>query len=140
MRRSILVAVDPDRSDPSAIPYAVARARDAHADLTLLCVWRPTRWLAYAAEGGEDPKALRESHGQEAAEWFRDRLAQVPYDIGVRSRFIEGFFGRQLLDELHTSHHDELVLGHRLRAFELVRLRRAVRSLEVMMLEIDRRR
>lgn len=131
---SILTGLNPDRSDPSTISYAVSRTREARAHLTVLCVWRPTRWLWYAAESGENPAALLKRHEQSAAMWFRSRLTEVPSDICLRALFLQGLLARELVKELRTTHYDELILDHRLRPWDVARVRQMASDLKVIVL------
>jgi hypothetical protein len=131
---SILAAIDADRCDASTIAYAVTRARNARANLTVICVWRPTWLLGFTAVAGCDPEELLKSHEQEAVRWFRNCLGEVPSDIYLRTLLVKGLLVRHLIKELRVTHHDELILSHRLGSRDVSRVRRVAPGLRVVVL------
>lgn len=57
----------------------------------------------------------------------------MPYDVRVRSVFVEGLLRQKLLDELRANYHDELILGHRLGSRDLARVRGVAPRLKVVL-------
>ncbi len=120
--RGILIAVDPDRSAPATVGYGIARASRARAQLTVMCVWRPSRLLPLAAVSEVDPQALLADHERAAMAWFRARVAEVPGDICLRTLFLRGRLRDHLARQLVQRDYDEVIVD-RLSERDLARMR-----------------
>lgn len=119
---SVLVALDPDRSDPATLEHAVACATRSRACLTLMCVWRPSSLLSLVVIGGQDPDELWKAHERVAIAWFRARAMTVPRDISLRTLFLSGRLDRHLVRELRVRDYDELVIDRPLSERALARV------------------
>jgi hypothetical protein len=129
--RRILLAVDADRSEPAAVLHAVAHAARTRAELTLMCVWRPSRLLPLAVMICEDPNALCIECEQAALDWFRARVADVPSDVRLRTVFLRGRLRDELPRRLEDDAYDELFVDPRLSARDLARVRRIAPEITV---------
>jgi Universal stress protein family len=129
--RRLLVAVDADRSDPATVQVALARAARTRAEITLMCVWRPSRLVVLAVLNCVDPDVLRTEHEQAASDWFRARVADVPDDVSVRTVFLRGRLRDQITRELGDTRYDELIVDPRLSVRDLARVRRVAPGIAI---------
>ena len=131
--RSILVAVELDRVEPTGLALAADRALQYRARLTVLCAWRPTRLVCLAALAGYDPDHLIGHEQAQAAAWLRRSVASLPQTISVTAICRRGSLVRRLARELRSFRtYDELLVGQHLSRREAAVLRQASPALSIL--------
>ncbi|WP_149550174.1 universal stress protein [Streptomyces marokkonensis] len=107
----VVVGVGEDVKDPAAVRFAVAEARRRGVALEAVRAWR-----CPARESVDHPLITGEParlHEERAAEELETALRDVPDDLRVYRRTVEGYARRVLLDASHRA--DLLVVGARRR-------------------------
>lgn len=107
----VVVGVGEDVKDPAAMRFAVAEARRRGVALEAVRAWRcPARESVDHPLMTGEPARLYE---ERAAEELKTALRDVPDDLRVYRRTVEGYARRVLLDASHRA--DLLVVGARRR-------------------------
>lgn len=115
MFRDILVAIDGSVHAAQALDEAVDLAHCDNARLTVMTtVPDPSAWLlSGGGYSGIDYAALSEETEREYSELLDKAVAQVPQDVSVTKRLVNGRPGDRILDEMKERHHDLVVMGSR---------------------------
>ncbi|MFE1428526.1 universal stress protein [Streptomyces fungicidicus] len=111
VRGRVVVGVGADAGDPVAVRFAVAEARRRGVPLEAVRAWRSP-----ARENTDHPLMTGEParlHEERAAEQLETALRDVPEDLRVYRRTVEGYARRVLLDASYRA--DLLVVGARRR-------------------------
>lgn len=109
--RHVLVAYDGSPDAALALEHAIALAQTSHARLTLLAVVPPAPLMAWQAPGGT--RALHESEQTEVEKTLRAAADDVPDDLPLTTRLLDGDPAREILRAAADGRHDVIVLGSR---------------------------
>jgi nucleotide-binding universal stress UspA family protein len=109
--RHVLVAFDGSPDAQLALDHAVAIAQHYHARLALVAVVPPVPSVAWQAPGGL--RALHEAQEHDLESALRAAADDVPDDLSVTTRLLDGDPARCILKALEDGDHDLLVMGSR---------------------------
>ncbi|MGV9457176.1 universal stress protein [Streptomyces sp. NPDC003635] len=111
VRGRVVAGVGDDAKDSAAVRFAVEEARRRGVTLGAVRAWRrPAHEAADRPLPAGEPARL---HEEKAAQELEEALQDVPADVAVRRRTVEGQARRVLVDAAHEA--DLLVVGARRR-------------------------
>ncbi len=107
--RRILVGVNGSTSSRMALRAAVALARRAQGEITIVGVSPPPPWqLGYV---GLSPTQLQDEVDEQVRDTLDDALRGVPLDVAARTSMLRGHVGRAIVAA--AADHDVVMLGTR---------------------------
>jgi nucleotide-binding universal stress UspA family protein len=109
--RNVLVAFDSSPASELALVHAVMIAQACRAKLALVAVVAPPPLLWRQAPGGM--RGVYESEQAELEKRLGDAADQVPDDLPVTTRLIDGDPARALVRAVRDGEHDLVVMGSR---------------------------
>jgi nucleotide-binding universal stress UspA family protein len=109
--RHVLLAYDGSPEADLALAHAVAIAQVYHARLTLVTVVPPPPLLAWQAPGGT--MGLHDAQQKDLEQRLRAAADQVPDDLSVTTRLLDGDAARELLRAASEADADVIVMGSR---------------------------
>jgi nucleotide-binding universal stress UspA family protein len=109
--RHVLLAYDGSPEADLALAHAVAIAQVYHARLTLVTVVPPPPLLAWQAPGGTI--GLHDAQQKDLEQRLRAAADQVPDDLSVTTRLLDGDAARELLRAASEADADVIVMGSR---------------------------
>jgi nucleotide-binding universal stress UspA family protein len=109
--RNVLVALDGSAASELALVHAVTIAQAYRSRLTLVAVIAPPSLVSWQAPGGM--LAVYETEQAELETRLREAADQVPDDLPVTTRLLDGDPARELVRAAHDGHHDLIVMGSR---------------------------
>jgi nucleotide-binding universal stress UspA family protein len=109
--RHVLLAYDGSPEADLALAHAVAIAQVYHARLTLVTVVPPPPLLAWQAPGGA--VGLHEAQQKDFQQRLRAAADEVPDDLSVTTRLLDGDAAREVLRAAREADADVIVMGSR---------------------------
>lgn len=109
--RHVLVAYDGSLDADLALAHAVAIAQVSRARLALVTVVPPPPLLAWQAPGGAI--GIHAEQQKDFEKRLRSAADQVPDDLPLTTRLLDGDPARELLRAARDGDHDVIVMGSR---------------------------
>jgi nucleotide-binding universal stress UspA family protein len=109
--RNLLVAFDGSPASQLALGHAVMIAQACRAKLALVAVVAPPPLLSWQAPGGM--RGVYETEQTELEQRLREAADQVPDDLPVTTRLVDGDPARELVRAARDGEHDLVVMGSR---------------------------
>jgi nucleotide-binding universal stress UspA family protein len=109
--RNVLVAFDGSPASELALGHAVMIAQACRAKLALVAVVAPPALLSWQAPGGMRGVYEAEQTGLEHV--LREAADQVPDDLPVTTRLVDGDPARELVRAARDGENDLIVMGSR---------------------------
>jgi nucleotide-binding universal stress UspA family protein len=109
--RNVLVAFDGSPASELALVHAVMIAQACRAKLALVAVVAPPPLLSWQAPGGM--RGVYEAEQAELEKRLREAADQVPDDLPVTTRLVDGDPARELVRAARDGEHDLIVMGSR---------------------------
>jgi nucleotide-binding universal stress UspA family protein len=109
--RNLLVAFDGSPASELALGHAVMIAQACRAKLALVAVVAPPPLISWQAPGGM--RGVYETEQTELEQRLREAADQVPDDLPVTTRLVDGDPARELVRAARDGEHDLIVMGSR---------------------------
>jgi nucleotide-binding universal stress UspA family protein len=109
--RNVLVAFDGSPASELALVHAVTIAQAYRSKLAIVAVVAPPPLLSWQAPGGM--RGVYETEQAELAARLREAADQVPDEVPVTTRLLDGDPARQLVRAARDGDHDLIVMGSR---------------------------
>ncbi len=109
--RNVLVAFDGSRASELALVHGVMIAQTCRARLALVAVVPPPALLSWQAPGGM--RGVYEAEQAELEQRLREAADQVPDDLPVTTRLVDGDPAREIVRAARDGEHDLIVMGSR---------------------------
>jgi nucleotide-binding universal stress UspA family protein len=109
--RNVLVAFDSSPASELALAHAVTIAQAYRSRLAIVAVVAPPPLLSWQAPGGM--RGVYETEQAELEKRLREAADQVPDDLPVTTRLLDGDPARELVRAARDGEHDLIVMGSR---------------------------
>jgi nucleotide-binding universal stress UspA family protein len=109
--RNVLVAFDASPSSELALVHAIMIAQACRAKLALVAVVAPPPLLSWQSPGGM--RGVYETEQAELEQRLREAADQIPDDLPVTTRLVDGDPARELVRAARDGEHDLIVMGGR---------------------------
>jgi nucleotide-binding universal stress UspA family protein len=109
--RHVLLAYDGSPDADLALVHAVAIAQASRARLALVTVVPPPPLLSWQAPGGT--KGIHDAQQEDLEQRLRTAADEVPDDLSVTTRLLDGDPARELLSAARELDADVIVMGSR---------------------------
>ena len=109
--RNVLVAFDGSPASELALAHAVTIAQAYRSKLAIAAVVAPPPLIWRQAPGGM--RGVYETEQAELEKWLREAAAQVPDELPVTTRLLDGDPARELVRAARDGEHDLIVMGSR---------------------------